>query len=304
MSKAVQRREFLKISGSGLAVASLAATRVVQAQAEEPKRRFKKCLKFGMVREDLSVMDKFKLLKDLGFDGVELDGPSNLDRSEVLEARDSVDFPIPGVIDSVHWRQTLGDPDPKVRDEGLEGLRIALEDAKAYGASTVLLVPAVVRKDIPYDVAYHRSQAEIRKVLPLAEELGVRIAFENVWNHFLMSPIEMARYIDEFNSPWVGAYFDVGNVVNWGWPEHWVRILGHRILKVDVKEYSRTKRDQEGPFAGFDVPLGEGECDYPAVVEALELVGYEGWASAEVRGGDRQRLQEISQWMDNILGLA
>lgn len=299
-----ERRKFLKVTGSSAVAAGVLSAGRVRAQSEPPRRKFKKCLKFGMVREELTIRDKFKLLKDLGFDGVELDSPNDLDQKEVLAARDQVDFPIPGVIDSVHWRKTLGDPDPRVRQEGVDGLRIALRDAHAYGASTVLLVPAVVRKDIPYDVAYARSQAEIRKALPLAEELGVKIALENVWNQFLLSPLETARYIDEFESPWIGAYFDVGNVVNFGFPEHWIRILGHRIIKLDVKEYSRTKRDKEGPFAGFDVPLGQGECDWPAVRIALSQVGYEGWASAEVGGGDRSRLQEISRWMDDILGLA
>ena len=308
MKETVERRDFLKLSGSGLVAATWAARSStarasVQAPAEKGPR-FKKSLKFGMVKEDLSIMDKFKLLKDVGFDGVELDSPNDLSRNEILDARDKVDFPIPGVIDSVHWRKTLSDPDATVRREGLEGLKTALRDAKAYGATTVLLVPAVVNAEVAYDVAYKRSQAEIRKALPLAEELGVKIAIENVWNHILMSPMEMARYIDEIDSPWVGAYFDIGNVVNYGWPEHWVRVLGPRIFKLDIKEYSREKRDKEGPFAGFRVKLGEGDVDWPAVRDALRLIGYTGWASAEVRGGDRNRLQEISERMDTVLDLA
>lgn len=299
-----ERRDFLKVTGSGVVGAGVLASGATLAQDQAPKRKFQKCLKFGMVREELSIRDKFKLLKDLGFDGVELDSPNDLDRREILAARDAENFPIPGVIDSVHWRLTLGDPDPQVRAQGVEGLKTALRDAHAYGASTVLLVPAVVRKEIPYDVAYARSQDEIRKALPLAEELGVKIAFENVWNQFLLSPVETARYIDEFDSPWVGAYFDVGNVVNFGFPEHWIRILGHRVIKLDIKEYSRAKRDKEGPFAGFNVELGEGDCDWPAVRAALAHIGYEGWASAEVRGGDRTRLQQISTQMDQILDLA
>ncbi len=308
MKETVERRDFLKLSGSGLVAATWAArSSTARASAQEPSEkapRFKKSLKFGMVKEDLSIMDKFKLLKDLGFDGVELDSPNDLNQNEVLDARDKVDFPIPGVIDSVHWRKTLSDPDAAVRREGLEGLKTALRDAKAYGSTTVLLVPAVVNANVAYDVAYKRSQAEIRKALPLAEELGVKIAIENVWNHILMSPMEMARYIDEINSPWVGAYFDIGNVVNYGWPEHWVRVLGPRIFKLDIKEYSREKRDKEGPFAGFRVKLGEGDVDWPAVRDALRLIGYTGWASAEVRGGDRNRLQEISERMDTVLDLA
>ena len=262
----------------------------------------KKSLKFGMFREDtLSIEEKFQVLKEIGFDGVEMDSPSDLNRDKVIAARDSTGLEIPGVIDSVHWKKSLSDPDPGIREEGRAGLETALRDAAAYGATTVLLVPAVVRKGVGYDDAYTRSQAEIRKTLPLARETGVRIAIENVWNNFLYSPLELARYIDELESPTVGAYFDVGNIVNYGWPEQWIRILGQRIIKLDVKEYSREKRDQEGPHAGFRVPLGEGDCDWPAVVTALREIGYRGWGSAEVAGGDRVRLKEISERMDHIL---
>lgn len=302
MVRILERREFLKVSGA----AAVAAATTVKAVAQEGgrKRRFLKALHFGMVKEDLSIADKFRLLKDLGFDGVEMDSPTDLDINEILRARDSVDFPIPSLIDSVHWRKTLSDPDPKVREEGLEGLRTALRDAKTLGATSVLLVPAVVREDVPYDFAYYRSQAEIRRVLPLAEELGVKIAIENVWNQFLYSPLEFARYIDEFESPWVVAHFDIGNVVNFGWPEHWIRVLGPRIFKLHAKEYSREKRDKEGPWAGFRVKLGEGSINWPSVVEALEQTGYEGWVIAEVEGGDRTWLEELSQRMDKVLELA
>ncbi len=261
----------------------------------------KKAVKFGMVQEDLSILEKFKLLKSLGFDGVEMDSPSTLDRDEILRARDETGLPIHGVVDSVHWQKTLSDNSPAVRAEGVDGLATAIEDASVYGASTVLLVPAVVNKEVSYEEAYRRSQKEIRSVLPLARKYGVKIAIENVWNMFLLSPMECARYIDEFESDQIGWYFDVGNVVNYGWPEHWIRILGHRILKLDIKEYSRAIRDQEGPYAGFRVKLGEGDCDWPAVTQALADIGYEGWATAEVAGGDTARLREIARRMDRIL---
>jgi hexulose-6-phosphate isomerase len=190
-----------------------------------------------------------------------------------------------------------------VRTAGLKGLETALTDANAYGASTVLLVPAVVSAEVSYADAYARSQAEVQKALPMAADLGIKIAFENVWNKFLLSPLEMARYIDEFESDWVGAYFDVGNIVTYGWPEHWIRTLGPRILKVDIKEYSRTKRDKEGPSAGFRVELGEGDCNWPAVREALADIGYNGWATAEIPGGDTERLRDIAQRMNRILDL-
>ena len=143
-----------------------------------------------------------------------------------------------------------------------------LRDGKRYGASSVLLVPAVVNKEVSYDDAYKRSQAEIRKAIPLAEELGVKIAIENVWNHFLLSPLEAARYVDEFNSPAVGWHFDVGNILNYGWPEQWIRILGPRIQKLHIKEFSRKKRDSQGLWKGFDVKLLEGDNNWPAVMKA------------------------------------
>ena len=291
----MKRRDFLASTALGLTGLAFARPRLTSGT-------IRKAVKFGMVQEEsLSIVEKFQLLKDLGFDGVELDSPSDLDRDEVIAARDSVGLPIHGVVDSVHWQKTLSHADPAVRAEGLAGLRTALDDASAYGASTVLLVPAVVNKGVSYADAYERSQAEIRKVLPMAKDLGVKIAIENVWNMFLLSPLECARYVDEFESDAIGWYFDVGNIVNYGWPEHWIRTLGHRILKLDIKEYSRSKRDQEGPYAGFGVPLGEGDCDWPEVVTALEDIGYEGWATAEIAGGDTDRLREIAMRMDRIL---
>lgn len=270
--------------------------------AQIRKASIRKAVKFSMIQEPgLSIAEKFQLLKDLGFDGVEMESPNDLDRSEVVAARDDVGLPIHGVVDSVHWTQTLSDPDPAVREAGLDGLKTAIQDSHAYGGSTVLLVPAVVNKQVSYADAYSRSQVEVRKVLPMAVEYGIKIAFENVWNRFLLSPLECARYVDEFESDHVGWYFDVGNVVTYGWPEQWIRILGPRILKLDIKEYSRSKRDTEGPFAGFEIPLGEGDCDWPSVSEALAEIGFEGWATAEVPGGDQARLTEIIQRMGRIL---
>lgn len=296
----MKRRDFLRKSAAAVALAPVMGAHLATGNAPRAST-IRKAVKFGMVEEDLSVEGKFRLLQSLGFDGVELSSPNDLDRDEVLAAKEAVGLPIHGVVDSVHWQKTLSDPDPAVRAEGLDGLRTALDDARAYGASTVLLVPAVVNKGVSYEDAYNRSQEEIRKVLPMAAEYGVRIAIENVWNMFLLSPIECARYLDEFESDWIGWYFDVGNVVNYGWPEHWIRALGHRILKLDIKEYSRSKRDQEGPYAGFGVGLGEGDCDWPAVVSALDEIGYEGWATAEIPGGDAARLADIAERMDRIL---
>lgn len=292
MTDDLSRRTFLA------ATAATAATGALADDSAKPATKLKKAVKIGMVREGKTLLAKFKLLKELGFDGVELDSPGRYKPDEVLKARRATGLEVPGVVDSVHWRQSLSDPDPKVRAAGLRGLQTALRDARAFGATSVLLVPAVVSKRVSYRDAYVRSQAEIKKALPLAEKLRIKVLFENVWNNFLLSPVEMARYIDEFESPWVGAHFDVGNVVRYGWPEHWIEALGRRIAKLDIKEYSRKLQNSKGPRAGFGVKIGEGDCDWPAVMKALRKIGYSGWGTAEVRGGNRDRLQDIARRMD------
>ena len=154
-----------------------------------------------------------------------------------------------------------------------------------------------------YDEVYRDTQQWLREAVPLAEKAKVKLLVENVWNNFLLSPLEMARYIDELDSPYVGSYFDVGNVVRFGWPEQWIRILGKRIGKLDIKEYSRAKQKNEGLWKGFQVELGEGDCGWPEVRKALADIDFAGWATAEVRGGDRRRLAEIAQRMDKVLDL-
>jgi hexulose-6-phosphate isomerase len=252
---------------------------------------------WGTIGVKGSVVEKMKAAKEAGFQGVEM--MSHMNQDEVVRARDEAGVIIPSVCGEHHWAKPLSSPDPKVREEGLEALQQTLRDAKRYGASSVLLVPAVVNKETSYVDAYMRSQAEIRKAIPLAEELGVKIAVENVWNQFLLSPLEAARFVDEFHSPAVGWHFDVGNVINYGWPEQWIRVLGQRIQKLHIKEFSRKKRDDEGLWKGFNVPLLEGDDDWPAVMKALDEVGYTGWAITEQGGGDSpaglrdQRLEKI-----------
>jgi hexulose-6-phosphate isomerase len=290
---ALDRRDLLALAGTaGLAVALRGAPR--------GKRKLRKSLMFGMVEGSAPLAEKFAMLREVGFEGVELDSPSDLHPDEVLEAMKKTGLEVSGMVDSVHWRDTLGDPDPGVRARGLAGLETALRDAKRCGATSVLLVPAVVNAKIAYDEAWTRSQAEIKKVLPLATELRVSISIENVWNQFLLSPLEAARYVDSFESPWVGWHLDIGNVINYGWPEQWIRILGKRIRRLHIKEFSRKKRDEEGLWKGFDVELGQGDDRWPEVMKALDEIGYEGWASAEVAGGNAERLKVVAGQMDAI----
>lgn len=302
---ALDRRRLLGLAGAAAAAALApdnALARTSSTRSHAPRQRLKKSLKYGMVQVDAPLAEKFRLLRAVGFDGVELDSPSDLDLDEVLAAKTASGLEIPGVVDSVHWSATLGDPDPAVRGRGRAALETALRDCQRCGGTTVLLVPAVVNASISYDQAYARSQAEIRQVLPLAAELGVKIALENVWNNFLLSPLEAARYVDELESEWVGWYMDIGNVVHYGWPEQWIRVLGPRVLKLDIKGFSRQKADAHGKWAGFDVPIGEDDCNWPAVMQALDEIGYQGWASAEVGGGGEPHLRDVAQRMDRVFG--
>lgn len=231
-----------------------------------------------------TIAEKFQYAKQAGFEGVEL--MSHLNRNEVLAARDNTGLSIPSVCGTKHGDFPLSDPDPKVREKGLDALKLTIEDAGVYGADTVLLVPGRVTESVSYDECWDRSVAEIKKALPVAEKLNIIIAVENVWNNFLLSPLEAVNYVDQFNSPLIRFYFDCGNILAFGWPEQWIKILGKRIAKIHIKEYSRKIADKQGKSAGFAVKLLEGDVDWPAVMKALDYVGYAGWATIEQAGGD------------------
>lgn len=294
----MHRRQFIDTALGTIAGLSLAGA---AGFAAPTGRQLKKAVNLGMVKTNNSTVEKFRLLKELGFDGVELNRPGEPPSEEIVSASKTTGLAVAGIMNATHWKLPLSDADPAVRSKGLEDLKTAMRDAKSFGAPTVLLVPAVVKKEVGYADAWKRSQEEIRKVIPLAEELGVRIAIENVWNHFLLSPLEAARYIDEFESKAVGWHFDVGNIVLHGWPEQWIRVLGPRIINVHFKEYSRAKCEKEGPRKGFAVELMEGDCDWPAVMKAFDEIGYRGWVIAEVPGGDAERLKFLAERMDRII---
>ncbi len=166
------------------------------------------------------------------------------------------------------------------------------------------LCPGVVNDKVSYEQAYIQSQASIRALIPYAEKTGIQIALENVWNNFLLSPLEAKRFLDEINHPLVGWYFDVGNILRYGWPEHWIETLQSRIMKLHMKEYSKEVMFNQGVRKGFDVELMEGDNNWPVVMKALQTIDYKGqWITAEVNGGDRERLLDVSRRMDKILNL-
>ncbi|NGO40439.1 sugar phosphate isomerase/epimerase [Limisphaera ngatamarikiensis] len=294
------RRQFLATTAVALAAAA-SATRHGTVRAAQ-RRPLKKGIMWATIGLPGSVRDKMAAVKNAGFDGVEM--MSHMDVDEVKAARDATGLAIPSVCGAHHWSKPLSHPDPRIRREGIEALERTLRDAHAYGATSVLLVPAVVNKEVSYDQAWQRSQEAIQQVLPLAAELKIRIAIENVWNHFLLSPLEAARYVDQFESPWIGWHFDCGNILNYGWPEQWIRILGRRICKVHIKEFSRKKRDAEGLWKGFDVALLEGDNDWPAIMHALDEVGYQDWVITEQGGADNpDGLRDLARRVDQILAL-
>jgi len=299
------RRDFFQLVTAISAAGAALSYRSLAAPAAEPrKRKIKKGFWYAAAPGN-SPLEKFKAIKDAGFEGVE--PPSHLNREEVLRARDETGLAIPSVSCGQHSRG-LSSASTSDRAQAVEGIRHALQDAKLYGATSVLVVPGRVTAEISYDAVYQHTQEELRKVVPLAEELGVKLAFENVWNNFLLSPMEAARYVDEFNSPAVGWQFDVGNILYLGWPEHWIRILGRRILKVHIKEFSRKKANEEGLRQGFAVEFTEGDCNWPAVMKALDDIGYSGWAIVEPAWKPKdvdevERLRKIADKVDKILAL-
>jgi L-ribulose-5-phosphate 3-epimerase len=256
------------------------------------KLEIKFALKYGMIKEKgLSAQEKFQLVKDLGYDGIEVNGPTG-NREELKAASEATGLPIHGVVCSTHWKLQLSDPNPDTRAKGLEGFKQAIRDAKFYGASSVLLVPGKVTKNTSYEQCWERSIIEIKKALPLAKELNINILLENVWNDFLTTPEETLRFIKELNSDLVGSYFDIGNTVRYNPPASWAPVLGKKIMKLDVKPYI-IQPEGGNVWKGFKAKIGQDSNDWPAVCKSLKAIEYAGWATAEVDGGNKERLAEI-----------
>jgi L-ribulose-5-phosphate 3-epimerase len=299
------RREFLKSSVAAVSAAgavtgalgrSLGAETSGTVPPSPPPLPIKKGVLLEMLPEKLSYSDRFKMARDVGFEVVQ--APTEGDEhkaEEIKKAAEGAGIRIDSVMNMDHWKYPLSSSNPADVEKSLAGMRTSLHNAKLWGADTVLLVPAVVDSKTSYQDAWVRSKKEIQKLMPLAEELKVVIAIEEVWNKFLLSPLEMAKYIDEFKSPWIKAWFDVGNVVLYGYPQDWIHTLGKRIVKVHLKDF---KRKEDG-YAW--VNLGEGDVDWSAVRQAFADVGYSGSAITELDGGDETYLRDVSQRVDRLL---
>jgi hexulose-6-phosphate isomerase len=297
----MQRRQFIRntllASGALSLPLSVAGNRVLVPSSATT---FKKSIMWGTIGLKGSVLDKCKAVKKAGYVGVEPN--SHMDRKEVLDALKATGLVASGVCCATHWKKQLSDPDAAIRQEGIDGVMVALEDAKAYGTDAVLVVPGSVSAKDGYDQCWERSSDSIRKLLPTAEKLKVKICIENVWNNFLLSPLEACRYVDQFDSVQVGFYFDCGNIMVYGWPEQWIRILGNRIFRIHVKEFSKQKADKEGRWAGFDVKLTDGDINWAKIVEEARKTYHGEWFTTEQGNSQTtEELIDLSGRLDKIL---
>lgn len=266
--------------------------------ANAAKLPINKAVLGSMLPKDLpNWKAKFEVAKAAGFTHLEMntaDDPK--EEAEIAKAASDVGLKIHGVMNSAHWKNPLNSADASVVEAGMTGMRTSIRNAQAWGASTVLLVPAVVSATAPYQEAWKKSTTKIRELLPVAEKAKVIIAVENVWNKFLLSPLEMAQYVDSFKSPYLKAYLDVGNMVLFGFPQDWIRTLGkQRIAKVHIKDF----RFRQGKTEFVD--LWDGDIDWKAVHAAFTEVGYQGVATVELRGGDQAYLTDVAKRFDRIL---
>ncbi len=231
-----------------------------------------------------------------GFDGVELNvvesfpddsvagdiaglslNTTDADISEIRDLAQEYKLGLPSVSTGLHWTYSLTSNEAKLREKGKQIVVKMLETAQGLGADTVLVVPGVVTSDVSYKTAYERALGAFQELAPEAERHNVNIGVENVWNKFLLSPLEMRRFIDGVGSQWVGAYFDAGNVLVSGFAHHWVEALGSSIRKVHVKDF----RSEVGNIQGF-TSLFEGDMDWKALMASLKTVGYDSYLTAEL----------------------
>jgi L-ribulose-5-phosphate 3-epimerase len=295
------RRTVLK----SLAVAAAAVDRVPALYADQagpaqrPASAIRKSVLISMLPKAPSYAERFAIGREAGFDAIEMQTMAKDDEAaEVREAARKTGLRVHSVMNMDHWRYPLSSSDPAAVSRSVTGMETSLRNAKLWGADTVLLVPAVVDAGTSYRDAWTRSQRVIReRLLPMAAYMKVVIAVEEVWNKFLLSPIEFNKYVDDFQSPWVKAYFDVGNVVLYAFPQDWIRTLGSRIAKIHLKDFNFDRSNSR--FAWKNI--GEGDIDWPEVRRALTEVGYTGYVTTEVNGGDAAYLKDLASRVDRFL---
>ena len=291
----MNRRSFLKLAIGGAAAAAFAPD-----ASPVSKRNLRKAIMYSTIGVKGSLLEKFRVMKEAGFEGVEPMGAMN--RDEVLAAFKETGLQAASVCDHIHWAKPLSAPDEATRKLGLDGLLQSLRDAHAYGAGSVLLVPGIARDGVSYEQCWDRSIVEIKKAIPVAKDLDVKISIENVGNNFITTPEQAMAYLDALNSEWVGWHFDIGNVGrNYGPAERWIQVLGKRIVRIHVKDFT-TKPAVSGA-RGERPKLLDGETNWPAVMNALDRAGYQGWAISEQptsQAADLETAHDLAERMDRI----
>jgi L-ribulose-5-phosphate 3-epimerase len=295
------RRTFL--TGLATALGALSAsTSALRQQGSAPGRpssSIRKSTLISMLPKAGTYAERFAIARETGFEAIEMRTISrDEEAAEIREASQKTGLRVHSVMNEDHWRFPLSSSDPEVVNRSVRGMETSIRNAVVWGADAVLLVPAVVDAATPYRDAWTRSQRVIReRLLPAARDAKIVIAVEEVWNKFLLSPLEFARYVDEFESPWVRAYFDVGNVVLYAYPQDWIRTLGARIVKIHLKDFNFDRAN--GRFTWKN--LGEGDIDWPEVRRALQEIGYAGYVTTELTGGDAAYLKDVSTRVDRFL---
>lgn len=288
---------------------TLTAMAAVQAPA-----RFRKGTCAIIFPKNMPLEEQFRQARNAGFEGIEVPLGELLPlETERDQARRLADAARKSGIEIVSlWVSAplspnpLNHPDPAVRARGVEALRKAVTLASWMDCGALLIVPGRLgtgpKFQIGYQDTWDRVSAEMKKVVPEAEKARVCLLPENVWNRFLVSPLEMRAFVDQFHSPWVGAYFDIGNILQYGYPQDWILTLGTRIKRVHAKDYKLSTRAEQGRF----VDLLEGDVDWKEVMAALVKVGYRGFISPEYghRPDDPGYLRRISEALDKILAMA
>ena len=272
----------------------------VSAASAAPNRKLRKAIMHSTIGVKGPVLEKYRVMKEAGFEGVEPLGGMN--QEEVLAALKETGLQAASVCCHTHWDKPLSAPDEAARKIGFDGFVQSLHDAKAYGATCVLLVPGVARDGVTYQECFDRSIVEIKKAIPIARDAGVKIAIENVGNNFIMSPEQAIEYLDAIDSEWVGFYFDIGNAGRVGPAEKWINLLGKRIVRIHVKDFS-AKPPPPGARRGERPKLLEGDTNWPAVMKALDKAGYSGWATSEQpssQSSDLESARDLARRMDKI----
>ena len=293
------RRHVLKSTAAVPLAAWLDALRDVEARQPLARVNIKRAVLVSMLPKALPWTDRFALARAVGFDGIEMQTVADQAEAEAIaKASESSGLVIHSVMNSDHWKYPLSSPDPEVVRKSVAGMKTSLMNAALWKAGIVLLVPAVVDAKTTYADAWARSVPVIRdQLIPIASGFRVQIGIEEVWNKFLLSPLEFNRYIDEFQSPTVKAYFDVGNVVFYGYPQDWIRTLGRRIARLHLKDF-KLNRDK-GTFEWKN--LGEGDIDWVEVRKALAEAPNAAWLTTEIDGGDRAYLTDVLRRVDRFL---